>query len=87
MANKRYKAVFTIPRIARTSYKMLLKVQKEHKRSTISIKETESSVTIIAEADDITALRSTLNSVTRDIQVIEAVNGIGSKSSTKQPPR
>jgi hypothetical protein len=53
-------------------YGPLLSVSRQYKRSSIRLKESKDSVDFAVDAEDATALRAALNSVLRDIKVIEA---------------
>lgn len=68
---KRYTAKIVVPKSAKIDYQKALGEAKEHQRSGIKIEETESELTINVETDDITAMRASLNTLIRDIQVIE----------------
>lgn len=54
------------------NYKGLLASGRPYKRSSIDIRESDSGITFTVRASDITALRASVNSVLRDIKVVEA---------------
>lgn len=72
-----YSAKILIKKGSDTSYKRIIGSIKEHSRSKISIKETAKELQINIETDDITALRASINTVIRDIQVIDAASMAG----------
>jgi tRNA threonylcarbamoyladenosine modification (KEOPS) complex Pcc1 subunit len=78
----RYTAKIVLPKMTKSSYRVLLGVQRKQKRSSIKIKEGASRVIVEVEADDATALRASLNTLIRDIQVIEAAKQV---SESKVP--
>ncbi len=53
------------------SYKELLASPRSYKRSSIEVKESKGGVTFTVTAADVTALRASINSVLRDIKVVE----------------
>lgn len=68
-----YSAVLAVrKRAPGLDYGRLLSGSRDYKRSSMRLKESKESVNLTVEADDATALRATLNSVLRDIKVIEA---------------
>lgn len=69
-----FTATITITKKASASYKMALGEIKAHERSTISIKETPSVLRIDVAARDPAALRATINSVLKDLQVADSVS-------------
>ena len=70
------KATIVIPKKAKLNYKKALGSIREHERSGITIQETEKELKIIIETKDITALRSTMNAIIRDVQTIEAAGSV-----------
>ena len=64
-------AVLTIGKSANIDYRKILGNMREHKRSTISIKETGTALSITIKTRDITALRASVNAIMRDIQVVK----------------
>jgi tRNA threonylcarbamoyladenosine modification (KEOPS) complex Pcc1 subunit len=54
------------------NYTRILTKSLRHKRSNISIKETKDKLIIKIKAEDATALRASINTLIRDLQVIEA---------------
>ena len=55
-----------------TNYSKILGKKSTHRRSTISIKEDRDALTIEITATDTTALRASVNSILRNIQVADA---------------
>jgi tRNA threonylcarbamoyladenosine modification (KEOPS) complex Pcc1 subunit len=68
----KYSTTIVIPKKLKIPYLKALGSMKEHKRSGISIKETDQELRITIQTEDITALRASVNAVIRDISVIEA---------------
>ena len=66
-----YTCAISIPKKGRLNYKKILGDSREHKRSGIKISETPVSLKIEISAKDATAMRASMNSIMRDIQVIE----------------
>lgn len=72
MAEKRpYKAILTIPKAEHLNYTEIIGEQRAYERAGVSMKETDDIITVVIEAKDITALRASINSITRDVTVIE----------------
>jgi tRNA threonylcarbamoyladenosine modification (KEOPS) complex Pcc1 subunit len=64
-------AVLTIKKSANINYEKILGNSKEHKRSSMAVKETRTELKITIKTRDTTALRASVNAVMRDIQVVE----------------
>ncbi len=67
-----YKATITIAKRLPIEYKGVIGGYKAYRRSSISTKEDKASISISIAADDATALRASLNSIMRDIRIIES---------------
>lgn len=52
-------------------YKSLLGASRAYKRSSMSVRESAREITFTIEASDATALRASVNSVLRDIKIVE----------------
>ncbi|MGC8730455.1 MAG: KEOPS complex subunit Pcc1 [Candidatus Micrarchaeia archaeon] len=61
------------------NYQNLLSLEESSnkKRSNVSIKETNKSIKIDIYSSDVTALRASINSILRDLQVIEGTLSFG----------
>ena len=75
-------AIITIPKSIKTDYKRIIGELRKQKRSKLSVKETQKGITITIEADDITALRATMNNIIRDVQVIEGASVTSAEDKT-----
>ncbi len=71
-----HKAIITIPKKVKIDYKKVLGTVREHKRSGMQIQETEKELIITIKTSDLTALRASINSITRDISVIEGAGSV-----------
>ncbi|MFI5412309.1 MAG: KEOPS complex subunit Pcc1 [Candidatus Micrarchaeales archaeon] len=71
-----HKALIIIPKKVKLEYKKALAGTREHKRSGMQIEETAKELRITIKTSDLTALRATINSIMRDIQVIEGAGSI-----------
>lgn len=67
---KEFRSTIVIPKTEKVSYKRILGASREYKRSSISIKEKTDRLTITVTARDMASLRASINSVTRDVQVV-----------------
>ncbi len=70
-AQTRYAATITIPRAQSIDYKKVLGESKGYERSTTEIEENVDTLDILIKSKDIGALRSAINAMMRDLQVIE----------------
>jgi tRNA threonylcarbamoyladenosine modification (KEOPS) complex Pcc1 subunit len=77
------RAEITISKLPGIEYKkvLALKGSKQHSRSGTEMKESRSEIKITIKARDATALRASMNSIMRDLQVISAINGFEGKPS------
>jgi len=66
-----YRADLNISKTSQISYKKALGNIKSYKRSKITMLESKKGFEVKIIADDLTALRASINSITRDMQVIE----------------
>lgn len=73
-ARRRISAVVMIPRIKGLSYNGLIRQTERYKRSSISISNAGTAIKVRISADDVTALRASVNAILRDVQVIESVS-------------
>lgn len=69
-----YSCTVIIPKKARISYKRIMGNIREHKRGGLSISETATTLKVIITAKDATAMRASVNSIIRDVQVIEGAS-------------
>jgi tRNA threonylcarbamoyladenosine modification (KEOPS) complex Pcc1 subunit len=69
--SRAYTASITVPKRKEMDYVKVLGIQREQKRSGIGITEKKECLEISITAKDITALRASMNSIIRDLQVIE----------------
>jgi tRNA threonylcarbamoyladenosine modification (KEOPS) complex Pcc1 subunit len=66
-----YQAALNISKATQISYKKVLGDMRSYKRSRITMLESKKGFEVKIIADDLTALRASINSITRDMQVIE----------------
>jgi tRNA threonylcarbamoyladenosine modification (KEOPS) complex Pcc1 subunit len=71
---KSFQIKLLVAKEPKLKYTAILNQNNKHSRSFIKIKESANQLTIEINADDSTALRASINSVLRDLQVIEATN-------------
>ena len=76
---REYSAIIIIPRKAKVNYGALLKSSVKYKRSGIAVEDTGHGIKITISASDVTALRAAINSVARDVQVIEGASAACTK--------
>lgn len=64
-----------IPKNSEVNYRKILDVKSKttYKRSMVEIKETGKNLVIRISANDLVALRASINSILRDIQVISVI--------------
>ena len=79
----RYAARITITKHLPIKYSKMIGSYKAYRRSKISTKEGAHSISISIAANDATALRASLNSVMRDIHVIESTGRLAARSTRK----
>jgi tRNA threonylcarbamoyladenosine modification (KEOPS) complex Pcc1 subunit len=72
----RYEAVVTMRKTGKINYTKLIGKLTTYKRSSIALAETPAAFTVKITASDPAALKSSLNSVIKDIQVIESVRKV-----------
>jgi tRNA threonylcarbamoyladenosine modification (KEOPS) complex Pcc1 subunit len=72
-AKNPFKAEIKIIKKEHIKYKNILNSSRKYKRSHITISEDLSTLKIYIEPKDATAMRASLSSTMRDIQVIESV--------------
>ena len=68
----KYTTTIMIPKSLKINYGKALGELREHKRSGMKIQETQTTIKITIETNDLTALRASANSIIRDISVIES---------------
>jgi tRNA threonylcarbamoyladenosine modification (KEOPS) complex Pcc1 subunit len=73
VAGTLYSANIRIPKRNGLKYTKIIGKISTYKRSGIEIKEGKKALDISITADDITALRASMNSIMRDLQVVEQV--------------
>jgi tRNA threonylcarbamoyladenosine modification (KEOPS) complex Pcc1 subunit len=74
MKEFRYQAQISMQKSnTKIKYAELISNQKTYKRSTIQFKEHPNSLKFIIKANDTTALRATINSILKEIYLIENV--------------
>ncbi len=71
MTSRKYTATMLVPKKIGTSYSRLLGQSRRHERSSLRIRDAGPMLEVKIETSDITALRASMNTVMRDIQVIE----------------
>ncbi|MCL5262488.1 MAG: hypothetical protein M1390_01460 [Candidatus Marsarchaeota archaeon] len=76
----RYTARITIAKRLPIKYSKMVGSYKAYRRSSISTKESTHSISISIAANDVTALRASLNSVMRDIHIIESTGKLTVRS-------
>lgn len=75
MKIKNYILRIKIPKINDSvNYLQILDKTKEYKRSSIKINENKEYVTILINAVDISALRGSVNTILKEIQIIKKIN-------------
>jgi tRNA threonylcarbamoyladenosine modification (KEOPS) complex Pcc1 subunit len=81
---KAYRAEITLHKENGAEYRKILALSEGGGRTRSSTKATESSgtLTITITASDIVALRASINSIMRDLQVIAAVGRAGRRSAS-----
>ena len=78
---KVYKSRISISKTSPLDYSKVLGRPRMYKRSTVKFSETPSTIKIFVVAGDATAMRAALNSIMRDIQVIEAAARVDYRKS------
>lgn len=58
------------------NYTAILEKYKKYKRSLVKINENKNNIIILIEADDVTALRASINGVLREIQIIQKIKSL-----------
>lgn len=71
----RINSEITIKKGHKAHYTKIIGKQKEHKRSRTIMSEDDNSIYIKIDAEDIPAMRASINSVMRDVQTIESAAG------------
>ncbi len=79
-----YSAVIVVRGRHRRHYKRLLGAAMERRRSSVSVKAGPSAISIEVSASDPTALRASLTTVLRELQVIDAMERLAAaRGNTK----
>jgi tRNA threonylcarbamoyladenosine modification (KEOPS) complex Pcc1 subunit len=75
-------AEITINKHPKINYKKVLALPstRAYARSSTEIKEDKGRLKIVIKAEDITALRASINSIMRDLQVIAAIDRLEKKT-------
>lgn len=71
--NRRFGAKIIVKKDSNISYIKILGIHGSHKRSSTSVSESKGFLEIKITAADATALRASLNTATRSLQVVDSV--------------
>lgn len=59
------------------NYTAILEKYKKYKRSSVKLNENKENIIILIEANDINALRASINGILREIQIIQKIKKLG----------
>ncbi|MDE1857103.1 MAG: hypothetical protein KGH98_03405 [Candidatus Micrarchaeota archaeon] len=71
-----HRAEITVTKSAGVNYLKVIGSKREYKRSSVSMSETKTEITVRIKAEDPTALKASINSVLNDIEIVEKAGGI-----------
>lgn len=70
---RRYSAALRMAKSTPLSYAKIIGKGRKHKRSSVSLRENAASISISVDADDMAALRASLNNIMRELAVVDGI--------------